>query len=78
MTTETALNVWYSDDTTDGTNWRMAIYLTDVDGVDSSRYFSFTPSKDQLNRYFNLTSDSDWWVYSEHPDYYYVLFGYNN
>ena len=73
MTTETALNVWTEDPES---GWLMAIYLTNADGVDTSRYFSFTPNKDQLDRYFDISHDTDWWVYSNDPEYYEILFGY--
>lgn len=69
-----ALNIW--DDEERG--WRMAVYPITADGLETSVYWAFTPSKDQIIRYLQLSEDSDWWVYNNHPDFNYILTGTTN
>lgn len=69
-----ALNVWYTGDN-ETPAWQMAIYpWSRADGTDSSQYIEFKPTSEQIERYLELSQDSDWWVHSAHPDYEYILF----
>lgn len=66
-----ALNVWDDEDR----DWQMAIYPVTADGIDTSNYWAFKPTRDQVIRYLQITEDTDWWAYSLSPDFHYVLSG---
>lgn len=64
------LNVWTEDH-----GWRMTIYPDTPDGTDSSQYISLDPTREQIDRYLEISQDDDWWVYDKHPDFAYILWG---
>jgi len=66
-----ALNVWDDEDR----GWLMAIYPVTADGTDTSKDWSFRPTREQVIRYLKVSEDSDWWVYSLSPDFHYILTG---
>lgn len=74
-TTGLALNVW-NNSYTATPDWRMAIYLDKRTGTDTSEYISIErPTPDQIDRYLEISQDSDWWVYDLDPKFDYILFG---
>jgi hypothetical protein len=64
-----ALNVWHDD-----TNWRMAIYPEGSDGIDSSTFIPLDYKRGQLQRYFQISEDSDWWT-TDVEELEWILFG---
>lgn len=66
-----ALNVWQRE----LNDWRMAVYPDTRLGVDTKAPMSFTPTKDQLERYLEISQDDDWWTYSSTPEFLYILQG---
>jgi len=68
--TQLALNVW-----NDGEQWKMAIYGVYDGSTDTSHWHNIEVTEARLNRYLELSQDDDWWVYSGHPDFYYIWLG---
>lgn len=64
-----ALNVWHNGD-----KWLMSLYPDGKDGIDSSNYISLDYSRRQLQRYFQLTEDDDWWT-GDTEELEWILFG---
>lgn len=64
-----ALNVWQEGDT-----WLMSIYPESEAGIDSSSYIRLDYSRRQLQRYFVITDDDDWWT-SDTEELEWILFG---
>lgn len=70
--TSFALNVWVDEDE-DVYTWKMTIYPVTEDGIDTDVFFAIDPTEAQIERYLQITKDSDWWVYSDDPDFGYIL-----
>lgn len=64
-----ALNVWHDD-----TAWKMAVYPESADGIDSSSYINIDYTRRQLQRYFRISEDEDWWT-ADTKELEYILFG---
>lgn len=64
-----ALNVWQ-----DGDKWLMSLYPESEAGIDSSSYISLDYSRRQLQRYFDISEDDDWWT-SDAEELEWILFG---
>lgn len=52
------LNVWDDEDR----GWQMAIYPDTAEGIDTQQYISIKPTPEQIERYLELSEDSDWWT----------------
>jgi hypothetical protein len=73
------LNVWSPNDNDSNDledwEWKFALYPYTAQGIETSAYLSLEPSPDQIQRYLELTSDSDWWVGDDDAHYSYILWG---
>lgn len=66
-----SLNVWDNEDR----GWQMAIYPDTAYGVDSSQYILIKPTEAQIERYLEISSDSDWWTDDQEEHFNYILRG---
>jgi hypothetical protein len=64
-----ALNVWQEGDT-----WLMSLYPESEAGIDCSSYIRLDYTRRQLQRYFDITTDDDWWT-SDMEELKWILFG---
>jgi len=64
-----ALNVWQEEDT-----WLMSLYPESEAGIDCSSYIRLDYTRRQLQRYFDITDDDDWWT-SDTEELEWILFG---
>ena len=69
-----ALNVWFTGDD-ETVKWQMAIYPDTAHGIDSSQYILIDPTPEQIERYNELSQDSDWWTDDQSAEFNYVLRG---
>lgn len=67
-----ALNVWVAEED-EIWIWKMAIYPVTETGIDTSVFIPINPTVAQIERYLQITKDSDWWVNSADPDFAYIL-----
>lgn len=68
------LNVW-NDYQEENENWKMAIYCDYNGETDTSDWVSIEATPDRIKRYKEISQDDDWWVYDQHHDFYYILWG---
>lgn len=64
------LNVWQEDND----RWWMSLYYDSDWGTDTQQRIQIDVTRSRLQRYFQLSEDSDWWTYDP-AELQYIIFG---